>query len=240
MHVGAALAGAEVRAFAHNDAAACAALLDESRGRAKRCLILTETVFSMDGDRPPLAALADLAAAHDAWLMTDDAHGLGVVAPDPAAARVPLQMGTLSKAAGAYGGYICASRPVIDLIVNRARSLIYSTGMSPADAGAALAGLEIITEDRDLTARPLANARRFTKLMDLPEATSPIVPLLLGDAETALRHSAKLEEAGFLVTAIRPPTVPEGTARLRFTFTAGHEEDQIRGLADALRAEGIS
>tara|TARA_Y100000031_G_scaffold41507_1_gene47825 strand:- start:472 stop:810 length:339 start_codon:yes stop_codon:yes gene_type:complete len=112
--------------------------------------------------------------------------------------------------------------------------------MSPADAGAALAGLEIITEDRDLTARPLANARRFTKLMDLPEATSPIVPLLLGDAETALRHSAKLEEAGFLVTAIRPPTVPEGTARLRFTFTAGHEEDQIRGLADALRAEGIS
>jgi 8-amino-7-oxononanoate synthase len=145
-------------------------------------------------------------------------------------------MGTLSKAVGAYGGYLCASRPVIDLLVNRARSLIYSTGLSPADAGASLAALDIIAKGGELTERPLANARLFTQLMELDEAASPIVPLVLGDAERALALSEELEAAGFLVAAIRPPTVPEGTARLRFTFSAGHSEEQVRALANAVRA----
>ena len=236
MHVGAALSGAEVLSFAHNDADALGAVLAARRAGAKNCLILTESVFSMDGDRAPLGLLADLAEAHDVWLMTDDAHGFGVVTPDPAAARAPLQMGTLSKAAGAYGGYLCASRPVIDLLINRARSLIYSTGLSPADAGASLAALNIIAKGGDLTARPLANARLFTSLMELRQAASPIVPLVLGDAERALALSDRLEAAGFLVTAIRPPTVPDGTARLRFTFSAGHSEDHVRALAAAVQA----
>ena len=236
MHVGAALSGAKVVRFAHNDADALAAALVGERAGARNCLILTESVFSMDGDRAPLGAAADLAEAHDAWLMTDDAHGFGVVTPDPAAARAPLQMGTLSKAVGAYGGYLCASRPVIDLLVNRARSLIYSTGLSPADAGASLAALDIIAKGGELTERPLANARLFTQLMELDEAASPIVPLVLGDAERALALSEELEAAGFLVAAIRPPTVPEGTARLRFTFSAGHSEEQVRALANAVRA----
>lgn len=236
MHVGAALSGAKVVRFAHNDAGALGAALADGRAQARNCLILTESVFSMDGDRAPLGLLADLAEAHDAWLMTDDAHGFGVVTPDPAAARAPLQMGTLSKAAGAYGGYLCASRPVIDLLVNRARSLIYSTGLSPADAGASLASLEIIAKGGELTERPLANARLFTQIMALDEAASPIVPLVLGDAERALALSEELEAAGFLVAAIRPPTVPDGTARLRFTFSAGHSEGQVRALADAVRA----
>ncbi|MBT5179189.1 MAG: 8-amino-7-oxononanoate synthase [Rhodospirillaceae bacterium] len=236
MHVGAALSGAKVVRFAHNDADALAAALAGERAGARNCLILTESVFSMDGDRAPLGAAADLAEAHDAWLMTDDAHGFGVVTPDPAAARAPLQMGTLSKAVGAYGGYLCASRPVIDLLVNRARSLIYSTGLSPADAGASLAALDIIAKGGELTERPLANARLFTQLMELDEAASPIVPLVLGDAERALALSEELEAAGFLVAAIRPPTVPEGTARLRFTFSAGHSEEQVRALANAVRA----
>jgi 8-amino-7-oxononanoate synthase len=237
MHVGAALSGAKVVTFAHNDADALAAALAAGRGAAKNCLILTESVFSMDGDRAPLGLLADLADAHDAWLMTDDAHGFGVVSTDPAAARAPLQMGTLSKAAGAYGGYCCASRPVIDLLVNRARSLIYSTGLSPADAGASLASLEIIAKGGELNKRPLTNARLFTQIMALDEAASPIVPLVLGDAERALALSEGLEAAGFLVAAIRPPTVPMGTARLRFTFSAGHSEDQVSALADAVRAQ---
>jgi 8-amino-7-oxononanoate synthase len=235
MNVGAALSGAEVVRYAHNDTDALSAALDKGRRAAKNCLILTESVFSMDGDRAPLGLLADLAEAHDAWLMTDDAHGLGVVTPDPAAARAPLQMGTLSKAAGAYGGYLCASRPVIDLLINRARSLIYSTGLSPADAGASLAALDIIAKGGDLTKRPLANARLFTQLLDLDEAASPIVPLVLGDAERALALSGILEAAGYLVAAIRPPTVPDGTARLRFTFSAGHSEDHVRALAVAVQ-----
>lgn len=236
MHVGAALSGAKLVRFAHNDAAALGAALAAGRGRAKNCLILTESVFSMDGDLAPIGSLADLAEAHDAWLMTDDAHGFGVVTPDPAAMRAPLQMGTLSKAAGAYGGYLCASRPVIDLLVNRARSLIYSTGLSPADAGASLASLDIIAKGGPLTKRPLANARLFTRLLELDEAASPIVPLVLGDAERALELSDRLEAVGFLVAAIRPPTVPDGTARLRFTFSAGHSEDHVRSLAAAVRA----
>ena len=239
MRTGAALSGAEVRCFAHNDAADLAGALSDRRADARNCLILTETIFSMDGDRAPLTAIADLAEAYDAWLMTDDAHGFGVVPADPAAARVPLQMGTLSKAAGALGGYLCASRPVVELLVNRARSLVYTTGLSPADAGAALKSLEIISEDHALTSRPLANARLFAEETGLPPAESPIVPLVLGDAERALALGGWLEGAGYLVTAIRPPTVPKGTARLRFTFSAGHGKEHVRALAAAV-SEGLA
>jgi 8-amino-7-oxononanoate synthase len=144
-------------------------------------------------------------------------------------------MGTLSKAIGGYGGYLCASRPVIELMGNRARSLIYSTGLPPATVAAAIAALDLIARDPDYAARPLAKARAFTRRAQLPEAQSPIVPILLGSAQAALAASRRLEEEGFLAVAIRPPTVPEGTARLRLAFTAAHPDGEIERLADLVR-----
>ena len=239
---GARLARATVVAYRHNDVEHAAALLAEFRPQHANALVATEGVFSMDGDLAPLPDLAAMAARHDAWLMVDDAHGLGVVG-DGRGARfahaalpdIPLQMGTLSKAVGGYGGYLCASRAVIDLIANRARSFVYSTGLPPATVAAASAALDIIASDRDLVAKPLRNARRFTRAAGLPEAQSAIVPVILGTAERALAASRRLEDEGFLAVAIRPPTVPDGTARLRFAFTAGHADTDIDRLAALMR-----
>ena len=239
---GARLARANVLVYRHNDVEHTAALLAQFRPQHANALIATDGVFSMDGDLAPLLDLSALAARHDAWLMVDDAHGLGVVGGGRGARfahvtlpDVPLQMGTLSKAVGGYGGYLCASRTVIDLISNRARSLIYSTGLPPATVAAASAALDIIADDRDLVAKPLRNARRFTRAAGLPEAQSAIVPVVLGTAERALAASRRLEEEGFLAVAIRPPTVPDGTARLRFAFTAGHTDADIGRLAALMR-----
>ena len=239
---GARLSRAGVLAYRHNDVGHAAELLRQHRGRHPRALIGTDGVFSMDGDLAPLVELGRLARQHDAWLLSDDAHGIGVVGggrgstfAGAAPADVPLQMGTLSKAIGGYGGYLCASRRVIDLMANRARSLIYSTGLPPATLAAAIAALDLIARDPDLVARPLAKARTFTRKAGLPEAQSPIVPIVLGSATAALAASRRLEQEGFLVVAIRPPTVPQGTARLRFAFTAGHPDAEIERLADLVR-----
>ncbi|HEV2263602.1 MAG TPA: 8-amino-7-oxononanoate synthase [Stellaceae bacterium] len=239
---GARLARANVVAYHHNDVEHAAALLAEFRPQHANTLIATDGVFSMDGDLAPLPDLAALAARHDAWLMVDDAHGLGVVGggrgarfAHAALPDIPLQMGTLSKAVGGYGGYLCASRAVIDLIANRARSFVYSTGLPPATVAAASAALDIIANDPDLVAKPLRNARRFTKAAGLPEAQSAIVPVILATAERALAASRRLEDEGFLAVAIRPPTVPDGTARLRFAFTAGHADADIDRLAVLMR-----
>lgn len=247
MHAGARLSGARVIAFDHNDTDHLAHLLATQRARHARCLIETEGVFSMDGDRAPLDAIAAIAERHDAWLLVDDAHGFGVLgegrgAPfafDPPVA-VPLHMGTLSKAAGGYGGYLCASRAVVDLVKTRARSFVYTTGLPPGVIGAAIAAVERIATDRALTASPLAKARAFTTLSGLKPAESAIVPIVVGTPESALAASEALAERGFLVTAIRPPTVPDGTARLRITFSAAHDDDDVRGLAEAVRALGLA
>jgi 8-amino-7-oxononanoate synthase len=232
---GAKLSGARTITFRHNDMAHLAELLAAHRREHGLAMIATDTVFSMDGDLAPVAALADLAEAYDAWLMTDDAHGLGVVPKPEGAGRVPLQMGTLSKAIGGYGGYVCASEPVVALLRNRARSFVYTTGLPPGTVAAAIAALDFIAANPAYAARPLALARRFTAALGLPEATSPIVPLIVGSATEALKISEQLQEAGFLVAAIRPPTVPEGTARLRFTFTAAHQEDDLDRLAATVK-----
>ena len=247
LFAGARLSRATVMPFRHSDLAHVQALLDQHRARHPRALIATDGVFSMDGDLAPIPGLAALAERFDAWLMTDDAHGIGVVGGGRGStyvaggrAQVPLQMGTLSKAIGAYGGYLCASAGVIELIHNRARSFVYSTGLPPAMAAAALAALDRIEADPAYAALPLAKARAFTRRVGLPEAESPIVPLIVGDAETALRASRLLEAEGFLVIAIRPPTVPAGTARLRFAFTAQHPDDKIERLADIVRARVLT
>jgi 8-amino-7-oxononanoate synthase len=192
----------------------------------------------MDGDLAPLDALSEVAATHDAWLLSDDAHGIGVLNGGRGTAHsgVPLQMGTLSKAIGSYGGYLCASHAIIELLRNRARSFVYSTGLPPSSVAAAIAALELIEQEPAYAARPLAKARAFTALAGLPAAESPIVPLVLGAAERALAASRHLAEHGFLVVAIRPPTVPAGTARLRFTFTAQHPDEEIARLASLVRA----
>ena len=239
---GATLSGAEIAVFRHNDVAHLEALLRERRGECRHALVATDGVFSMDGDLAPLDALSDLCRAWDAWLLSDDAHGLGVVGQGRGAVRafagraeVPLQMGTLSKAVGSYGGYLCASGPVIDLIKTRARTLIYSTGLPPAAAAAALAALDLIESGERLTAAPLAKAHAFTRAAGLPEAASAVVPVIVGEAGAALDASRLLEAEGFLVVAIRPPTVPSGTARLRLAFTAGHPDAEIARLADLVR-----
>jgi len=243
LFAGARLSRATVMPFRHSDLAHLQALLDQHRARHPRVLIATDGVFSMDGDLAPIPGLAALAERFDAWLMTDDAHGIGVVGGGRGStfvagvrADVPLQMGTLSKAIGAYGGYLCASACVIELIHNRARSFVYSTGLPPAMAAAAVAALDRIETDPAYAALPLAKARSFTRRVGLPEAESPIVPLIVGDAQAALRASRLLEAEGFLVIAIRPPTVPAGTARLRFAFTAQHPDHEIERLADIVRA----
>jgi 8-amino-7-oxononanoate synthase len=244
---GARLARCTLVPFRHGDAAHAEALLADHRSRHEHCLIATDGIFSMDGDLAPLPALAGLAQRYDAWLMTDDAHGLGVVGGGRGSTfahgtrvEVPLQMGTLSKAIGAYGGYLCASSAVIDLVHNRARTFVYSTGLPPAIAAAAIAALDIIEENPSYAALPLAKARRFTKFAGLPQAESPIVPLIVGEADAAMAAAEFLETKGFLVVAIRPPTVPKGTARLRITFCAGHPDDEIARLAEAVRAMASS
>jgi 8-amino-7-oxononanoate synthase len=237
---GARLSAAQTLTFRHNDVAHAEETFARERPRFRHALLITDGVFSMDGDLAPLRELAALCAANDAWLMIDDAHGLGVIGEGrgsafAAGAAIPLQMGTLSKALGVYGGYLCASGPVIDLMKTRARTLVYSTGLPPAMAGAAIAALDLIEADPELTRKPLAKAQVFTSLLGLPEAQSPIVPLIVGAPEAALAASQNLAEKGFLVTPIRPPTVPEGTARLRFAFTAAHAEGDIIRLAEAVR-----
>jgi len=245
---GARLARAITLAFRHNDVDHADDLLRQHRRRHPRALIATDGVFSMDGDLAPLVELGEIARRHDAWLLSDDAHGIGVVGggrgssfAGRAPADVPLQMGTLSKAIGGYGGYLCASRPAIELLHNRARSLIYSTGLPPATVAAAIAALDLIAGDPGYAARPLAKAKAFTRRLGLPEAQSPIVPIIIGDAAAALAASRRLEQEGFLAVAIRPPTVPEGTARLRLAFTAAHPDDEIARLADLVRerVEGV-
>ena len=239
---GARMSGAEVMTFRHNDAAHVAELLDSTRRSHRYAVIATEGVFSMDGDRAPLQQLAQIAEAHDAWLMVDDAHGVGVLGhgrgssfADGTPVGVPLQMGTLSKALGSYGGYLCAAAPVIELMKSRARPLIYSTGLPPASVAAAIAALDVIAREPGLTELTLAKARRFTVLTGLPEAQSAIVPVIIGEENAALAASHLLENEGFLVTAIRPPTVPDGTARLRLTFSAQHPDEAIEHLAGLIR-----
>ena len=253
---GAKLTGGALHVFRHNDTGHLGEILAAHRADHPRALIVTDGVFSMDGDLAPIGELADIAAEHDAWLMTDDAHGLGVVGggrgsgtvnlPSPKRSsgfaqagggqgQVPLQMGTLSKAIGGYGGYLCASQSVIDLIRTRCRTLFYSTGLPPGVVAAAIAALELIESDPDYAALPLTKAKAFTALLGLSEAESPIVPIVLGDSERTLLASRLLEDEGFLVVAIRPPTVPDGKARLRVTFTAAHKDEDIARLAEIIR-----
>lgn len=242
LFAGAQLSRGKVMTFRHNDLDHLRMLMAEHRPFYEHVLIVTDGVFSMDGDLAPLAELNEIANEFDAWLMSDDAHGLGVVGGGRGSSfnanshvPVPLQMGTLSKAIGAYGGYICASAPVIDLIRNRARTVIYSTGLPPSCVAASIAALDLIEREPAYAALPVQKAKAFTRRANLPDAQSPIVPVIIGAEEATLAASKMLAGEGYLAAAIRPPTVPAGTARLRLTFTAQHPDDAIERLADIVR-----
>ena len=239
--------GAESQRYAHGDMAALERLLAASTARRK--LILTDAVFSMDGDLAPLPALFALAERFDAWLVVDDAHGFGVLGPQgrgslahfalPNAARV-VYMGTLGKAAGVSGAFVAASESVIDWLINRARSAIFTTASSPVMACALLASLQLI-ENGDARRAHLQAliAQLRTGLADtrwrLPYSPTAIQPLIIGDNHEALRVAHALYERGLWVPAIRPPTVPKGSARLRISLSAAHQPEHLARLVDALR-----
>jgi len=238
--------------YPHADAAAARALLDAhapaTAAEGGGAFLVTDGVFSMDGDLAPLPALAAAARAHEAWLVVDDAHGIGVVGADGggccehfglAAQAVPVLIGTFGKALGTFGAFVAGDEDVIELLIQRARSYIYTTALPPAVAAATRRALRIVREQawrREALQARIAQfregaARRGLAVMP---STTPIQPLVLGDEATALAASSRLAEAGYRVTAIRPPTVPAGTARLRITLSAAHTPQQVEGLLVAL------
>lgn len=241
---GAKLSGATLRVFPHNDLHRLKEQLQwagRQRGPRSRVLIITESVFSMDGDLAPLEELCALKEAHDALLLVDEAHAFGVLGPQGRGLaadlgverRIDFQMGTFSKAVGLSGGYVCASRAFVDWLINRARSFVYSTAPSPALAATIAAGLDLITGPRGDQLREILRRHRETLRPGHPSA---ILPLILGENERALAASAQLLERGLLVPAIRYPTVPRGSARLRITLSAAHHEADIRHLQASLDA----
>jgi 8-amino-7-oxononanoate synthase len=249
---GARLSGAKLVRYRHADAADLAARLQVAAPGER--LVATDGVFSMDGDIAPLAALGAASARSGAWFMVDDAHGLGVLGRDGRgsvaaagldAAQVPVLMGTLGKAFGTFGAFVAGGEDLVETLIQQARTYIYTTAPPPALACATLAALRRVREDgwrreklRALVARFRAGAGELG--LELPESTTPIQPLLVGEAAAALRLSAALRERDILVTAIRPPTVPAGTARLRITFSAAHTEAHVDRLLDALEAVGTT
>lgn len=238
---GARLSDATIRVFPHNDTSKLARLLESIRAKqpSARVIVITESVFSMDGDLSPLAELVELKDRHGALLFLDEAHAFGVLGPHGMGLaaqlglqdRVDFQMGTFSKAAGLSGGYLATSVAWRDLLVNRARSFIYSTAPPPALAHATMASLERIrSADGDHRRKQL---RENISVLSAKHP-SPILPVLLGGNDAALAAAARLEEHGFLVPAIRYPTVPRGTARLRISLSAAHPPEAIAALAKVI------
>ena len=244
---GAKLSGALIRVFPHNNVERLDTLLGwAARKHPKaRVLILTESVFSMDGDCPPLLDIVRLKEKHGAWLMLDEAHAVGVIGEKgrglahklKVSGQVDIQLGTLSKALGGCGGYVCGSKPLIDWLVNKARSFVYSTAPSPSSAAISLAAIQwLSTEEARARLETLwENIHHFVSLMRLPhKAESAIVPLRANCSDLANRWSLALQKSGLFVPAIRYPTVPKGTERLRITISATHSKAQIDRLAIGL------
>ena len=246
---GAKLSGATLRVFRHNDLENLEKLLQWAADRGGRVLVASESVFSMDGDHAPLAGIVELKERYGAWLMLDEAHAVGLYGPlgqGLAAAgglgeRIEIRMGTLGKAVGAAGGFICGSRQLFDLLVNKARSFIFSTAPSPAVSAAARAGVELIQGAEGQSLR----GQLWQRVDELrhgvaslgwktPAEPSAILPLIVGEEAKAVATMDHLREAGFFIPAIRYPTVPRNEARLRVTLTANHTAENIQQLVNAL------
>jgi 8-amino-7-oxononanoate synthase len=242
---GCALSRAEVVRYGHADAGQLSDLL--ARTRARRKLVVTDSIFGMDGDAAPLGEIADACERHGAMLYVDEAHATGVLGPTGAglaealglSGRVDAHMGTLGKALGSFGAYVAGSRRLVDLLVSRARTFVFTTALPPPACGAALAALDVLVAEparrerlHALAARMKAGLARLG--FDLPRVVAPIFPIVLGAEERALAASRALRARGFFVRAIRPPTVPRGTSRLRVALTAAHDEAQVDGFLGAL------
>ena len=243
------LSGAKLRVFGHNDLDKLQEILcwATKRPGKPRVLVATESVFSMDGDHAPLRQIVELKDKHGALLMVDEAHATGLYGENRRGLaeelgidhRIEIHMGTLSKAIGASGGFICGSRPLISLLVNRARPFVFSTAPVPAAAAAARAGIRIIQSDNG-EQRRTALWRRVAQLVSgegpIPSTSerSAIIPILLGDELAAVETSAALRERGLFIPAIRYPTVARGRARLRLTLTASHSTEEIERVRAAL------
>ncbi len=246
------LSRAKLKRYGHADFSELTVQLDSADRGSK--LVITDGVFSMDGDLAPLPELAQACQKKDAWLMVDDAHGLGVVGKHGRgsleyfnlnAEAVPILVGTLGKAFGTFGAFVAGSETLIESLVQQARSYIYTTALPPAVAEAARTSLYLIQTESWRREKLQHLVQRFRQAADesglpLMDSFTPIQPLLLGDTERALTISQRLREQGFLISAIRPPTVPEGTARLRITFSAEHEEAHVDRLLSALMAAGAA
>lgn len=241
------LSGATVHVYPHRDTTALATALTASR--ARRRLIVTDSIFSMDGDHAPLAEICALAEAHGAMVMVDEAHATGVFGASGAGlvealglhGRVTVQMGTLGKALGCAGAFIAAGREIVDLLVNRARSFIYTTALAPPIVAAAGAALDLVAREPERRAYLLTQSaelrRRLAALgLDVPPGDGPILPVIVGDSDAAMRWSSALLERGVFVTAIRPPTVPRGTARLRVTLMATHDAADLAHATNVFAA----
>lgn len=245
---GARLSGAELRRYPHADVTGLEQQL--ARGSRGHTLIVSDGLFSMDGDVAPLAELAEVSARHGAWLLVDDAHGIGATGPGGRGsvaaaglgqAEVPVLVGTLGKAFGCNGAFIAGSAGLVEHIVNEGRTYLFTTALSPALAEAARQALALIREDdwrRELLHERIARFRAGAAERGLPllDSESPIQPLMVGESERALALSDRLLEHGLLVAAIRPPTVPAGSARLRITLSSEHEAAQVDALLAALSA----
>lgn len=244
------LSGAQVRVYRHDDLEALERELEKG-ATARRRWIVTDSVFSMDGDIAPLNELCDMAARFGADLIIDEAHATGVLGDHGRGAcealgvegRVAVRIGTLSKAVGTQGGFVAGSTDLISFLWNRARTQMYSTALAPALCAAASAALQIISDEPWRRAQLVESVKFFrSQLQDarietIANATGPIVPVILHEPQAAMSIAARLEKRGFLVGAIRPPTVPRGTSRLRIVVTAGHFEEDLALLATAIREE---
>jgi len=246
------LSGARLRRYAHCNTAHAAQLLLAQRGADEAgtatALIVTDGVFSMDGDLAPLPELAALAQRHDCALAVDDAHGLGVIGKNGggtleqtavAASAVPILVGTLGKAFGTFGAFVAGDAALIDYLIQRARTYIYTTALPPPVAAASRAALRLVQQESWRRERLQSLTLRFraaaaTLGLPLAASTTPIQPLIVGEAAHALALSEALMDAGFWVAAIRPPTVPAGGARLRITLSAAHRERDVDALAETL------
>lgn len=250
------LCGAKMRVFDHNDLGSLKELLTWARGRISptpgrtpQTLVVTESVFSMDGDVAPLAGIVELKEQFGAWLMVDEAHGTGVFGSQRRGAveeagisgRVEIQMGTLGKALGSAGGFICGSQVLVDYLVNRARSFIFSTAPVPAASAAASAAIQIVQSEEgvQLATQLWRLVERLTTRLredgwNLGPTRSPIIPIILGDESTAVSTANSLRERGIFIPAIRYPSVARGQARLRLTLSASHTDQDLDHLIDAL------
>lgn len=244
------LSRADVRTYQHNDCRELGSLLAKS-SKYRRRLIVTDGLFSMDGDLAPLGELADLAERHDAMLLVDEAHATGVFGRNGRGAaehlgvehRVHVRIGTLSKALGSIGGFTVGSRPLIEWLLNRARPYVFSTAAPAATAAAALAALDIVRHEPERCKTLLARAESLraeltSRGWNVGASVSQIIPIIVGDAGRAVQLSHQLLTHGFFIPAIRPPTVPNGEACLRLSLAANHTDDMIASLLTALSAAG--